>query len=184
MSSEIDQCIERVERAAKIFSETISLAKQIESRIREREEKRSTFDALIELANALLENIEDIEKGTEALDALASTHGRRLNSVEAARLERALKFAMANLTQIGETLATANQIAGSRFPVAIALLRSLENEYNDLLTILRSMRIPSPESPEIDPGISSDLGLLRRKRERAAAEVKRVESKLQELRGK
>ena len=107
-----------------------------------------------------------------------------MSQPDAGRLERAMSFAMANLSQIGETLVTANEIAGSRFPVVKALLLSLGNQYNDLLTILRLLPTPSSKSPQIDPSMSSDLGLLRRKQKSALAEVQRVKSRLRELRGK
>ena len=183
MNSGIDQDIERLEKAAKLFSDTISVFMEIEKRIKGREEKRSALDAIIELAEAVLVNVQDIDTTIGVLEKLAGGGGE-LTKFEAGRLERAMSFAMTNLSQIGETLATANEIAGSRFPVVKALLRSLGNQYNDLLTILRLLPTPSSKNPQIDPSMSGDLELLRKKQKSALAEVKRVKSKLQELRGK
>ena len=182
LNSGIDQDIERLEKAAKLFSDTISVFMEIEKRIKGREEKRSALDAIIELAEAVLVNVQDIDTTIEVLEKLAG--GGELTKFEAGRLERAMSFAMTNLSQIGETLATANEIAGSRFPVVKALLRSLGNQYDDLLTILRLLPTPSSKNPQIDPSMSGDLELLRKKQKSALAEVKRVKSKLQELRGK
>jgi len=156
--------------------------KEIEGRIRERKEKRDIIDALIELTDAVSENAEDIDVTTAVLDDLASKAGRRLTPSEAGRLERTIKFAKADLTQIGQTLATANQIVGSRFPVLTALLRSLEDRYTDLSTVLTLMPTPSAENPRIDPSISSDLALFRSKKKRAVTEVQRIKSRLQEQR--
>ena len=183
LNSGIDQDIERLEKAAKLFSDTISVFMEIEKRIKGREEKRSALDAIIELAEAVLVNVQDIDTTIGVLEKLAGGGGE-LTKFEAGRLERAMSFAMTNLSQIGETLATANEIAGSRFPVVKALLRSLGNQYNDLLTILRLLPTPSSKNPQIDPSMSGDLELLRKKQKSALAEVKRVKSKLQELRGK
>jgi len=182
LNSGIDQDIERLEKAAKLFSDTISVFMEIEKRIKGREEKRSALDAIIELAEAVLVNVQDIDTTIEVLEKLAG--GGELTKFEAGRLERAMSFAMTNLSQIGETLATANEIAGSRFPVVKALLRSLGNQYDDLLTILRLLPTPSSKNPQIDPSMSGDLELLRKKQKSTLAEVKRVKSKLQELRGK
>jgi len=183
LSSAIDENIERLEKAAKLFSETMSVVMEIENRIKGREEKRSAMDAIMELADAVSVNIQDIDTTIEVLEKLAGGGGT-LTQSDAGRLERAMSFATANLGQIGETLATANEIAGSRFPVVRALLRSMGNQYNDLLTILRLLPTPSSKSPQIDPSMSSDLGLLRRKQKSALVEVQRVKSRLRELRGK
>jgi len=183
LSSAIDENIERLEKAAKLFSDTMSVVMEIENRIRGREEERSAVDAIIELADAVFVNIQDIDTTIGVLEKLAGGGGT-LSQPDAGRLERAMSFAMANLSQIGETLVTANEIAGSRFPVVKALLLSLGNQYNDLLTILRLLPTPSSKSPQIDPSMSSDLGLLRRKQKSALAEVQRVKSRLRELRGK
>jgi len=183
LSSGIDENIERLEKAAKLFSDTISVFKEIENRIKVREEKRSAIDAIIELADAVYVNMQDIDTTIEVLEKLAGGGGT-LTQPDAGRLERAMKFAMANLSQTGETLLRANEIAGSRFPVVKALLLSLGNQYNDLLTILRLLPTPSSKNPQIDPSMSSDLELLRRKQKSALAEVQRVRSRLRELRGK
>jgi len=183
LSSAIDENIERLEKAAKLFSDTMSVVMEIENRIRGREEERSAIDAIIELADAVFVNIQDIDTTIEVLEKLAGGGGT-LTQPDARRLERAMSFTMANLSQIGETLVTANEIAGSRFPVVRALLLSLGNQYNDLLTILRLLPTPSSKNPQIDPSMSSDLELLRRKQNSALAEVQRVRSRLQELRRK
>ena len=57
MSSAIDENIERLEKAAKLFSNTMSVVMEIENRIRGREEERSAIDAIIELADAVFVNI-------------------------------------------------------------------------------------------------------------------------------
>jgi len=183
LSSGIDENIEHLEKAAKLFSDTMSVVMEIEKRIRGREEERSAIDAIIELADAVFVNIQDIDTTIGVLEKLAGGGGT-LTQSDAERLERAMRFAMANLSQIGETLVTANEIAGSRFPVVRALLRSLGNQYNDLLTILRLLPTPNSKNPQIDPSMSSDLELLRRKQNSASAEVQRVKSRLRELRGK
>jgi hypothetical protein len=180
--SGIDENIERLENVAKAFSDTISVVTEIQNKIKEREKKRDVIDALIELTDVISENIEDIDTATAALGDLASEGGRTLTPPDAGRLERAIKFAISNLSQIGETLAVANQIAGSRFPIVIALLRSLENQHNDLLTVLTLMPTPTSENPRIDPSIGYDIELFRTKKNRAVAEVQRIKSRLQELR--
>lgn len=182
MSLEIDKNIERLEKSVKLFSDTMSIVMEIEKKIRGRKEKRTLIEALIELVDAVSENIEDIDAATGALVDLADVGRGKLTPREGGRLERSMKFAKANLSQIGETLVTANQIAGSRFPVVRALLRSLGNQYNDLLTILRLIPTPTSENPEIDPSISSELDLLRRKKKSAVVEVQRVKSRLEKLR--
>lgn len=175
----IDENIERLEKLSKVFSDTKPVLVEIEKRLREREEKRVLIDTLFELGDAVSKNIEDIDAATKVLESLASEAGQTLTPLDAGRYERAVKFAKSNLDQIGETLATATQVASMKFPLLRALLRSMANQYDDLLTILRLMPTPSAQNPQIDPGIGSDLELLRRKKQSAAAEVQRVKSRLQ-----
>ncbi len=126
-------------------------------------------------------NIEDIDEATSVLEDLAPEAEVKLSAPEAGRLERSMKFAKANLSQIGETLVTANEIAGSRFPLVRALLRSLENQYNDLLTILRDLPTPTSANPQIDVSLRGDLHFLRDKKKSSTVEVQRIKSRFHEL---